>query len=153
MRARALALPIPLLAPVTTATFCVPVMMGLPGPNSSPWSRVSQCSMNEMAALTEHVSYADAHRLCSPARLWELFDGDRQRLNIAHECIDRHPADRVAVRLAHADGRDEAFTFGHLAAWSARFAHYLADRAIGPGDRVGIMLEPSLPFYAGLFGA
>jgi acetyl-CoA synthetase len=109
-----------------------------------------------MATLTDHITYADAQRLCSPARLWELFDGDRQRLNIAHECIDRHPADRVAVRIAHSPergGRDEALTFGHLAAWSSRFAHYLADRAIGPGDRVGIMLEPSLPFYAGLFGA
>ncbi len=109
-----------------------------------------------MTTLTDHITYADAQRLCSPARLWELFDGDRQRMNIAHECIDRHPADRVAVRLVHSPehgGHDEAFTFGQLAAWSARFAHYLADRGIGPGDRVGIMLEPSLPFYAGLFGA
>src|SRR4026208_1243286 len=102
MRARALALPIPLLAPVTTATFCVPVMMGLPGPNSSPGSRVSQCRMNETAALTEHVSYADAQRLCSPAHLWELFDGDRERLNIAHECIDRHPPPPAAAGRADA---------------------------------------------------
>jgi acetyl-CoA synthetase len=109
-----------------------------------------------MATLTDHITYADAQRLCSPARLWELFDGDRQRLNIAHECIDRHPTDRIAVRLVRSrehGGRDEAFTFGELAAASARFAHYLADRGVGPGDRVGIMLEPSLPFYAGLFGA
>jgi acetyl-CoA synthetase len=106
-----------------------------------------------MATLTDHITYADAQRLCSPARLWELFDGDRERLNIGHECIDRHPADRPAVRIVHADGRDEVVTFGALAAWSSRFAHYLADRGVGPGDRVGIMLEPSLPFYAGLFGA
>jgi acetyl-CoA synthetase len=106
-----------------------------------------------MPVLTDHVTYADAQRLCSPARLWELFDGDRERLNIAHECIDRHPAAATAVRIVHADGRDEAFTFGDLAAWSSRFAHFLADRGVAPGDRVGIMLEPSLPFYAGLFGA
>ena len=109
-----------------------------------------------MATLTDHITYADAQRLCSPARLWELFDGDRQRMNIAHECIDRHPADRIAVRLVHSlehGSGDEAFSFGQLAEWSARFAHYLADRGVGPGDRVGIMLEPSLPFYAGLFGA
>ena len=70
-----------------------------------------------MATLTDHITYADAQRLCSPARLWELFDGDRQRMNIAHECIDRHPADRVAVRLVHSQehgGHDEAFTFGLL---------------------------------------
>lgn len=106
-----------------------------------------------MATLTDHITYADAQRLCSPARLWELFDGDRERLNIGHECVDRHPADRPAVRIVHADGGDEVVTFGALAAWSSRFAHYLADRGVGPGDRVGIMLEPSLPFYAGLFGA
>jgi acetyl-CoA synthetase len=112
--------------------------------------------MNEMAALTEHVSYADAQRLCSPARLWELFDGDRERLNIAHECIDRHPGNRAAVRIVHGPehgGHDETLTFGALAAASSRFAHFLAARGVGPGDRVGIMLEPSAPFYAGLFGA
>ena len=109
-----------------------------------------------MATLTDHVSYADAQRLCSPARLWELFDGDRERLNIGHECIDRHPAERPAVRIVHSPehgGGDEILTFGGLAAWSSRFAHFLAARGVGPGERVGIMLEPSLPFYAGLFGA
>ena len=106
-----------------------------------------------MPALTDYVTYADAQRFCSPARLWELFDGDRERLNITHECIDRHPAGAAAVRIVHADGRDETFTFGDLAAWSSRFAHFLAERGVAAGDRVGIMLEPSLPFYAGLFGA
>src|SRR5690349_24979195 len=129
MRARALALPIPLLAPVTTATFCVPVMMGLPGPNSSPWSRVSQCSMNEMAALTEHVSYADAQRLCSPARLWELFDADRERLNIAHECIYWHPGNRAAVRIVYCPehgGPNEPSTYGPFASATSRCSHFLA---------------------------
>jgi acetyl-CoA synthetase len=59
----------------------------------------------------------------------------------------------VAVRVAHADGRDEAIGFRELSEWSARFAHWLAERGIGPGDRVAIMLEPSLAFYAALFGA
>jgi acetyl-CoA synthetase len=109
-----------------------------------------------MATLTDYISYADAQRLCTPARLWGLFDGDREHLNIGHECIDRHPAGEAAVRIAHSSERGdggEILTFGALAAWSSRFAHYLADRGVGPGDRVGIMLEPSLPFYAGLFGA
>jgi acetyl-CoA synthetase len=107
-----------------------------------------------MASLTDYTSYADAHRHVSPAALWALFDGDRESLNIAHECLDRHaPSDRVAVRVAHADGRDETLTFRELSQWSSRFAHWLAARGIGPGDRVAIMLEPSLPFYAALFGA
>jgi acetyl-CoA synthetase len=103
--------------------------------------------------LLDYTSYADAQRHFSSAKLWELFDGNRDRLNIGHECLDRHPADRVAVRLAHADGRDEALTFGELADGSSRFAHFLAARGIAAGDRVALMLEPSFAFYAGLFGA
>jgi acetyl-CoA synthetase len=104
--------------------------------------------------LTDFTTYADAHRHFSPAALWELFDGDRASLNIAHECLDRHAATgRVAVRVAHADGRDEALTFAELSAWSSRVARWLADRGVARGDRVAIMLEPSLAFYAALFGA
>ncbi len=107
-----------------------------------------------MASLTDYTTYADAHRHFSPAGLWALFDGDRESLNIAHECVDRHAATgRVAIRVAHADGRDEALGFRDLSEWSSRFAHWLADRGVGPGDRVAIMLEPSLAFYGAIFGA
>lgn len=107
-----------------------------------------------MAKLTDYTRYADAQRHFSQAGLWELFDGDRGWLNIGHECVDRHAqGDRVAVRIAHADGRDEPITFAEISAWSSRFAHYLADRGVMPGDRVAIMLEPSLAFYVGMFGA
>jgi acetyl-CoA synthetase len=76
-------------------------------------------------------------------------------LNIAHECIDRHATDpdRLAVRVAHADGRDELITFRAIADASSRIAHWLASRGVGPGDRVAVMLDPSLPFYAAMFGA
>ena len=59
--------------------------------------------------------------------LWELFDGDREHLNIAHECITRHAdgSGRTAVRIAHADGADEILSFDTIAAGSARFAHWL----------------------------
>jgi acetyl-CoA synthetase len=107
-----------------------------------------------MTRLTDYTSYADAHRHFSSAALWSLFDGDRASLNIAHECLDRHAASEcVAVRVAHADGRDETLGFRDLADWSSRFAHWLAARGVGRGDRVAIMLEPSLAFYAALFGA
>jgi acetyl-CoA synthetase len=107
-----------------------------------------------MALLTDYTSYADAQRQFTPARLWDLFDGDRERLNIAHECIDRHAGDprRIAIRIAHADGRDEAISFRTISEQSARTAHWLAEHGITRGDRVAIMLEPSLPFYAALFG-
>jgi acetyl-CoA synthetase len=110
--------------------------------------------MDAAIKLTEYATYADAHRHFSTAALWELFDGDRRALNIAHECVDRHvPSGRIAVRVAHAGGRDETVSFAELSAWSARFAHGLAERGVERGDRVAIMLEPSLAFYAALFGA
>jgi acetyl-CoA synthetase len=107
-----------------------------------------------MTRLTDYTTYADAHRHFSSAALWSLFDGDRTSLNIAVECLDRHAATgRVAVRVAHADGRDETLGFHDLSEWSSRVAHWLAARGVAPGDRVAIMLEPSLAFYAALFGA
>ncbi len=106
-----------------------------------------------MVALTDITSYADAQRCFSKQALWDLFDGDRERLNIGHECVDRHPPERTAIRIAHADGRDEIITFGELRDGSNRVANWLHARGIGEGERVAIMLEPSLAFYAVLFGA
>ncbi len=105
-----------------------------------------------MPRLVDFTSYADARRHFSKAALWELFDGRPERFNIAHECLDRHPAERVAVRVARAEGGDDTYTFGELAAWSGRFANWLVRRGVGPGERIAIMLEPSLAFYAALFG-
>jgi acetyl-CoA synthetase len=107
-----------------------------------------------MPKLTEYTTYADAQRLFSTARLWELFDGDRAALNIAHECVDRHASPgRVALRVAHSEGDDETITFAELAACSSRFAHWMVKTGVVAGDRVAIMLDPSLAFYAALFGA
>ena len=106
-----------------------------------------------MPMLTDYSSYADAQRHCSKERLWELFDGDRANLNIAHECLDRHPRERLAVRIALAEGGSESFRYGELSDWSGRFANYLRALGIAPGDRVALMLEPSLAFYTALYGA
>ncbi|HJQ59820.1 MAG TPA: AMP-binding protein [Vineibacter sp.] len=107
-----------------------------------------------MAKLTDYTSYADALREFAPDKLWDLFDGDRARLNIAHECVDRHVASgRTALRIARAEGGEETLSFAELAQESARVAHWLADSGIAPGDRVAIMLEPLPAFYAALFGA
>jgi acetyl-CoA synthetase len=108
-----------------------------------------------MTKLTDFTSYADAQAHANSGALWELFDGDREYFNIAHECMTRHAdgTGRTAVRIAHADGKDEALSFDQIAAQSARFAHWLDDNGIRPGDRIAFMLEPSLPFYVCLFGA
>ncbi|MBI1846674.1 MAG: AMP-binding protein [Candidatus Rokubacteria bacterium] len=98
-------------------------------------------------------SYGAAHERFSWDALWALFDGDRRRFNLAHECVDRHVGRGTALRLQFADGRREAHDFAALAAWSSRFAHLLEREGIARGDRVAIMLEPSLAFYGALFGA
>ncbi len=108
-----------------------------------------------MNLLTEYTSYADAQAHASGDALWALFDGDREQLNIAHECITRHAdgSGRAAVRIAHSDGRDEILNFDQISAGAAQFAHWLDERGVQKGDRIAFMLEPSLPFYVCLFGA
>jgi len=107
-----------------------------------------------MTRLTGITRYDESQRCFSTEKLWDLFDGDRTRMNIAHECIDRHAEPgRIAVRIAHADGRDEELAFALISEMSSRFAHWLERRGIRKGDRVAIMLEPSLAFYVALFGA
>ncbi len=108
-----------------------------------------------MARLTDYISFADAQAHACSAGLWELFDGNRQHFNIAHECITRHATGdgRAAVRIAHADGHDEILSFDQIAAGAAKFSHWLDAEGVQPGDRIAFMLEPSLPFYVCLFGA
>jgi acetyl-CoA synthetase len=107
-----------------------------------------------MAKLTEYSSYKDALEQFSPAKLWELFDGDRERLNIAHECVDRHvDGDKAAIIIINANGVDESLSFRELSEESSRFAHYLVAEGIQRGDRVAVMLEPSRSFYTAIFGA
>jgi acetyl-CoA synthetase len=108
-----------------------------------------------MAKLAEYTRYKDAQERADSRAVWELFEGNREYLNIARECIDRHAdgSGRTAVRIARADGTDEVLSFDAIAAGSARFAHWLVKNGIQPGDRIAFMLEPSLPFYLSLFGA
>ena len=109
-----------------------------------------------MAKLTDYISWADAQRYYSSEKLWELFDGDRTTFNIAHECVDRHAADdpdRIAVIVVNAKGGEQSITFRQLASVSNRFANFLVAEGIKPGDRIAVMLEPSLAFYATIFGA
>ena len=108
-----------------------------------------------MVKLTDYSRFEDAQAHASSAALWDLFDGDKDELNIAQECITRHAdgSGRAAVRIAHADGRDEILSFDEISAGAARFAHWLDAQGIQKGDRIAFMLEPSLPFYVCLFGA
>ena len=108
-----------------------------------------------MVKLTEFTSYADAQAHASSDGMWDLFDGDRDNLNIAHECILRHAdgSGRTAVSIAHGDGESEIISFDELAAMASRFAHWLDREGVQKGDRIAVMLPPSLLNYACIFGA
>lgn len=106
-----------------------------------------------MKTLADYQSYADAQLQFSPDRLWELFDGDRATLNIAHECVDRHAASgREALIVLQAQGGEEVISYAELARDSSRLAHWLEAQGVQAGDRVAIMLEPSRAFYTAMFG-
>ncbi|MGH7356206.1 MAG: acyl-CoA synthetase [Candidatus Rokuibacteriota bacterium] len=105
-----------------------------------------------MSILTVR-SYPEALRRFGWPALWDLFDGDRGRLNLAHECVDRHAGKGTALRIQFADGRREEHSFDALAAWSSRFANYLESEGVARGERVAVMLDPSLAFYGAVFGA
>jgi acetyl-CoA synthetase len=102
--------------------------------------------------LLRQTRYQDAIRDFRWSALWDLVDGDRQHLNLAHECVDRHPGGATALRIQFAEGHRIDHTFAELSAWSSRFANLLEAEGVARGDRVAIMLEPSLAFYGAVFG-
>ena len=106
-----------------------------------------------MSQITALDSYTEATANFSWQRLWELFDGDAEHMNLAHECLDRHRIRGTAVSIKFSDGNAEHHDFAKLADLTGRFANWLVARGVARGDRVAVILEPSLGFYTGLFGA
>ncbi|HEY4372180.1 MAG TPA: AMP-binding protein [Burkholderiales bacterium] len=104
-------------------------------------------------SITDIRSYPEALKAFSWDALWELFDGSAERMNLAHECLDRHKDRGTAVSIKFADGKSEHHSFAELSRLTGCFANWLVRRGIGKGERVAVILEPSLGFYVGLFGA
>jgi acetyl-CoA synthetase len=73
------------------------------------------------------------------------------KLNVAHNCVDRHVeagnGDRVAFHWRGEEGEERDITYADLHRDVQRFANALKDRGIGPGDVVGIFL-PMIPEVA-----
>lgn len=100
----------------------------------------------------EYSTYEEAARNFKWSQRWTLFDGTMDGFNIAHECIDRHPANHVAIRIKFADGRTEMYSFGEFGDYTRRFAGYLESRGIDFGDKVAILLFPCLELYVSMMG-
>ncbi len=70
------------------------------------------------------------------------------KLNACYDCVDRHPADRVAIVWAKNDPGDyERITYGELRARVSRIANVLRAHGVRKGDRVCIYL-PMVPELA-----
>jgi acetyl-CoA synthetase len=58
--------------------------------------------------------------------------------NVSVNCLDRWPAQRVALHYEREDGLKETWTFGELTDATARFAAALEDLGVRKGDRVAV---------------
>ena len=58
--------------------------------------------------------------------------------NVSVNCLDRWPAERVALHYEREDGVTETWTFGRLTDAVARFAAALEDLGVTKGDRVAV---------------
>ena len=103
--------------------------------------------------LFEYDTYKEAKQKFKWSDRWSLFDGSKEKFNIAHECIDRHSPEDVAIRIKFSDGRTETCQFGMLSEQTRRFASYLESIGIAFGDRVAILLFPSMELYVGMMGS
>ena len=74
------------------------------------------------------------------------------KLNVSHNCLDRHVAagrgDRVAFHWRGEEGEERDITYAELLAEVERFANALKDLGIRKGDIVGIYL-PMIPEVVG----
>jgi acetyl-CoA synthetase len=75
-----------------------------------------------------------------------------ERYNIAADCCDKHPRDKLAMRWERYDGAQREVTWGELQDLSAQAAHTLADAGVQRGDRVAVVLPPTPETAAIFFG-
>jgi acetyl-CoA synthetase len=75
-----------------------------------------------------------------------------ERYNIAVDCCDKHPADKLAMIHEDFEGRVREIRWGELQEWSNRFANVLRDHGVEKGDRVAMLLPPTPETAAAFFG-
>ena len=73
-----------------------------------------------------------------------------QRYNIAQDCCDKHPPDKLAMIHERFDGVQWELTWGELQGLSNQAAHLLEAHGVARGDRVAVVL-PATPETAAIF--
>jgi len=100
----------------------------------------------------EYKTYEEAKKNFKWSERWEVFDGNRERFNIAHECVSRHASDEVAIRIKFDDRHKEIYTFKEFDRFVSQFAHMLERLGIRKEERIVLLLPPSLEYYVSMFG-
>jgi acetyl-CoA synthetase len=91
---------------------------------------------------------------------WEEFSRQHldwnpaERLNIAHEAVDRHAKDpkKVALFCISGEGKEEKYTYRELKNLTSQFANVLKELGIKKGDAVARLLPRIPEVYITLFG-
>ncbi|MFB6310029.1 MAG: acyl-CoA synthetase [Salinirussus sp.] len=101
--------------------------------------------------------FVDRHETLERARAdfsweeaWDLVDGTPDAVNAYDECVGRHEG--LAAQIIDDQGTIYRYSFADVQREAGRFASLLEEYGIGIGDRVGIVLEPSISFLAAFFG-
>ena len=100
----------------------------------------------------EYKTYEEAKKYFRWSERWEVFDGNKQKFNIAHECVGRHISDEVAIRIKFDDRHKEIYTFKEFDKLVSQFANMLERLDVQTGDRIVLLLPPSLEYYVSMFG-
>jgi acetyl-CoA synthetase len=100
----------------------------------------------------EYRTYEEAKKNFKWSERWEVFDGNRERFNIAHECVRRHVSDEAAIRIKFDDRHSEIYTFREFDRLVCQFANMLERLDIQQEDRIILLLPPSLEYYVSMFG-
>src|SRR3954447_6961487 len=75
-----------------------------------------------------------------------------ERYNIAQDCCDKHPPDKLAMIHEDFAGTVREVRWGELQELSNRFANVLRDHGVVKGDRVAMLLPPTAETAAAFFG-
>jgi acetyl-CoA synthetase len=100
----------------------------------------------------QYESLEEAKRNFHWKERWQVFDAAPGSLNIAYECVDRHPKDWTAIRIKRSDSGREIYKFEDISRLTSQFANMLEELGIEKGDRIAMILDPSLEYYVSFFG-